>query len=276
MVDLAYALDRRWTAFCARLAKSAVILRQALLRTATAIAGGETLSRISTALQAEPLRAALEARLRASLSQEKAPPLVDLHTAIERALRHSHMPAHPARPSHKALPAPRKTAAALDCVSILVVALDGSNGELVRQTLTIHGLLANVEVHTLDAACEALRLNRFDIMIVCDRNGTSNTLALMRMAQAAKAGGNDRLSVIFVATDTCTAGYAALKEAGVSAMLRVPFDTTALYQTLIAVTDRANRQDITTPVYCGPDRRTIDCQSNFYRNRRRGAICMSS
>ncbi len=195
---------------------------------------------------------------------------VDMSTAINRAMRHTHTPERSNLTQRLALPAPRKTVdESLEDLAILVVHNSGALGQLTRHTLRGFGVENAVEVPDLKTACAALKLNPFDLVITHDQDMAMSSLPLMQLNSCTQGGNICDVPILLLSTRSDVGNFPALKESGVSAFLRTPFDGKSLYKTLKAIFSASSGPDVLSTNYCGPCRRSTENKSTHFTERRR-------
>ncbi len=245
-------------------------LSSSLLQAVESRLKNATFQRICSQTGIVKLTAPIEQWIKAKVAGPDIAECVEMTTAINRALRHTHTPDRNNLAQRLALPAPRKIVdESLEDLNILVVHNSGTLGQLTRHTLTGFGINNNIEVPDMKTACEALRLNPFDLVITHDQDMAMSSLPLMQLVSAAQAGGSHDLPILLLSTRSEVSSFAELKESGVSAFLRAPFDGKSLYKTLKAIFSAPSGRDVLSMNYCGPCRRSADNKSTHFTDRRR-------
>ena len=204
------------------------------------------------------------------MAQTDVPKCVEMSAAINRALRHTHIPERTNLAQSLALSSPRKIVdESLEDLTVLVIQNSGTHSHLTYQALKGFGVDITVEVPDLPAACEALKLNTYDLVIIHDGDEEITYLPLMQLINASKTGGNYDLPILLLSTSVDIKKFTALKESGLAAFLRAPFDGKSLYRTLKAIFSTSSDQDVCSINYCGPCRRSVENKSTHFTDRRR-------
>lgn len=169
----------------------------------------------------------------------------------------------------------RNHAARLDLsrINLLAVECNPLAMEVMSQILMGFGVLQATKCIDIGEALRLVAIRPFDL-VLADDDPAHGGLSLLRAVRSNPSGPNFTVHVLLLSTSTSGAHVLASRDAGASFVVAKPLSPRTLL-TRIEWIARNERSFVTSPRYCGPDRRfKVGPAPNGLEERRADALAL--